>query len=329
MSTNKALYLITTGDQDGVGLEVTAKALISLSKKKSFLRDNVFFIYISNSKEKYVIQLKKKFKTLTVSDESLNNIDLYKNFEIVFIASKLSPPHWVFQASKLCMRGRFSALITAPLSKELIQKSGFSEVGHTEIFRSVSKVNNLYMLFVGRFFNVLLLTGHIPLKQVNRNILKFNDTSLLKNLLQFRKNLAPRIRKKPIAFLGVNPHAGEGGIIDGAAEKKLSSFFSVDNSLLKSTPSFEGPLVPDVAFQKKYWNRYSLFIATYHDQGLIPFKMIHGQDSGVHITFGLPFLRTSVDHGTAKDIFGMNKANPNSMIEAIKWALKLSSSYLP
>jgi 4-hydroxythreonine-4-phosphate dehydrogenase len=85
----------------------------------------------------------------------------------------------------------------------------------------------------------------------------------------------------------------------------------------------EGPLVPDAAFFKENWAKYSVFVANYHDQGLIPFKMIHGQESGIHITLGLPFVRTSVDHGTAKNIFGKNKADARSMKLAIDWALKL------
>ncbi len=85
-----------------------------------------------------------------------------------------------------------------------------------------------------------------------------------------------------------------------------------------------GPLVPDAAFFKENWDKFSVYVANYHEQGLIPFKMIHGQESGLHITMGLPFVRTSVDHGTAKNIFGRNKANPASMRLAIEWAIQLS-----
>ena len=83
------------------------------------------------------------------------------------------------------------------------------------------------------------------------------------------------------------------------------------------------PMVPDVAFSKDNWQKYSFYVCPYHDQGLIPFKMINGNDTGVHITAGLPFIRTSVDHGTAKDIFNKNRANPGSMVDAIKLAINL------
>ena len=86
----------------------------------------------------------------------------------------------------------------------------------------------------------------------------------------------------------------------------------------------EGPLVPDYAFFKENCKKYSVYVTPYHDQGLIPFKMIHGRESGVHITMGLPFIRTSVDHGTAKNIFGQNKADATSMYEALDWAIRLS-----
>ena len=114
--------------------------------------------------------------------------------------------------------------------------------------------------------------------------------------------------------MGLNPHAGEKGIIGNC-----------EADLFRKLPSaFSGPLVPDAAFLKKNWKTYSLYLCLYHDQGLIPFKLVHGQDSGVHITLGLPFLRTSVDHGTAEDIFNKNVANHASMLEAIQLNLQLA-----
>ena len=121
------------------------------------------------------------------------------------------------------------------------------------------------------------------------------------------------MKTKKIAVLGLNPHAGEGGLI-GNLEKTL--FARLPKGVV-------GPLVPDAAFLKKNWPLYSIFVCLYHDQGLIPFKMQHGQDSGAHLTLGLAFVRTSVDHGTAVDIFNKNVANPNSMLEAIKLNIQL------
>ena len=100
-----------------------------------------------------------------------------------------------------------------------------------------------------------------------------------------------------------------------------------EKRLFKKLPKdADGPLVPDAAFLKKNWSKYSLFVCLYHDQGLIPFKMHHGQDSGVHLTLGLPFIRTSVDHGTAVDLFNKNLANYASMLEAIKLNIQLTGA---
>ena len=101
------------------------------------------------------------------------------------------------------------------------------------------------------------------------------------------------------------------------------NYLSKQIKLNKGKLNIKGPLVPDAAFLKSNWGKFSVYLCPYHDQGLIPFKAIHGQDSGVHVTLGLPFVRTSVDHGTAKEIFGKNIANPNSMKEALLLAVRL------
>ncbi|MES2962733.1 MAG: 4-hydroxythreonine-4-phosphate dehydrogenase PdxA, partial [Bdellovibrionota bacterium] len=119
----------------------------------------------------------------------------------------------------------------------------------------------------------------------------------------------------------LNPHAGEEGLI---GESELDVHAKALAFAAEKKIAVEGPLVPDAAFFEKNWKRYSVFVANYHDQGLIPFKMIHGQESGIHVTMGLPFVRTSVDHGTAKDIFGKDKADPRSMYQALEWAIRLS-----
>jgi 4-hydroxythreonine-4-phosphate dehydrogenase len=122
-----------------------------------------------------------------------------------------------------------------------------------------------------------------------------------------------------LAIVGVNPHAGEQGLL-GDEEALLRQLLGAD---------VRGPLVPDAAFLPANWGLYSVYVCPYHDQGLIPFKLVHGFDSGVHMTLGLPFIRTSVDHGTAKDIFGKNKARAGSMKDAITTAIRLAKEKFP
>uniref|UniRef100_UPI0039E623D4 4-hydroxythreonine-4-phosphate dehydrogenase PdxA n=1 Tax=Bdellovibrio sp. TaxID=28201 RepID=UPI0039E623D4 len=198
---------------------------------------------------------------------------------------------------------------------------GFKDLGHTDILKRLSKTQYVNMGFVGNKFNVVLATAHEPLSQIAKTLnLQVLQEALL-NANELRKKLPATQKSKPIGILGLNPHAGERGLI-GHEETDL--FPKILAFAHKRKIPVEGPLVPDAAFFPNNWKRFSLYLALYHDQGLIPFKMIHGQDSGVHISLGIPFVRTSVDHGTAKDIFGKNKANPQSMIDALRWAIKLA-----
>jgi 4-hydroxythreonine-4-phosphate dehydrogenase len=191
-----------------------------------------------------------------------------------------------------------------------VKASGLKFMGHTGAFRQLCPKSKMHMAFAGKEFNVLLASDHMALESVPKFLNKKTVAEAIKSALEFKSLLGS---KKKIAILGLNPHAGESGMI-GNFEKKYLSNLPKD---------VVGPLVPDAAFLKTNWKKYSVFICLYHDQGLIPFKLVHGQDSGVHITMGLPFIRTSVDHGTAFDLYKKNLANPASMLDAIHLNLKL------
>ncbi len=329
---NKKTLLVTTGDSDGVGFEVTAKALVSLPKV--FFKTSEVCVFVTkNFEKKYFTLLCKSFRVVTLHlSSSAFSLDALvaqtasKKPCLYFVVCSDSPPAWIFSLAGLCLNSPSSlALITAPLSKTLIKAAGYSEIGHTEILATVSKSNSLYMAFVGMYFNVVLLTGHIPLKAASDAFKKIQWDTIRQLIDDFIPGL--RWPKKPVGVLGVNPHAGEKGLITGGEEAMVTSQIEKINKSQSKT-KWEGPLVPDAAFLKANWSRYSVYLCGYHDQGLIPFKAIHGQDSGVHVTLGLPFIRTSVDHGTAKEIFGKNRANPNSMIEALLLAKKLLNKKL-
>lgn len=317
---SKIKVVLTTGDVDGIGLEVTAKALNHLGPQR-----NVQFILwrakeaFKSPNKKYLDLIDKKWTRVTV--QSLEEALTLNGPNLIDIASDLSPAHWVEESAKACLKKTVSGIATAPLSKVTIQEAGFKDLGHTDILKRISKTKDVHMGFVGEKFNVVLATGHIPIKKVSETINFKVLTSALQNVDKLRQSLPNSVQKKPIGILGLNPHAGEDGLI---GEEEIHIFKKLNLWCKKLKIPIEGPLVPDAAFFSSNWNRYSVFLALYHDQGLIPFKMIHGQDSGVHISLGIPFVRTSVDHGTAKDIFGKNKANPNSMIDAVRWAIKLA-----
>jgi 4-hydroxythreonine-4-phosphate dehydrogenase len=306
---------ITTGDSDGIGLEVTLKALRKLGPKKSVS----FQLYMPQRVPSHLKDLHKQ--VVRQFSQSIH-----------WMHSSDSPAHWVELSAQACMRRETSALVTAPLSKETILNSGLKDVGHTDILKRISKSTNLHMGFMGRYFHVVLATGHTSLRNVSSQITFSGLQAAYESALLMLPHLKTSVAQRPLALVGLNPHAGENGIIGDEEVTTYSQFIASINSVgghsraqktnQPGRAKIIGPLVPDAAFLKSNWSRFSIYICSYHDQGLIPFKMVHGFSSGVHITLGLPFLRVSVDHGTAKDIFKLNTADCGSMYEALKLAIK-------
>jgi len=199
-------------------------------------------------------------------------------------------------------------LITLPLSKEWVNKAGIKGFrGHTETLATYYK-RPTFMMMSGERLNVIPLTTHVPLKDVVKELKRFSwkDLSSALRRSQFLKN--PKI-----AYLGLNPHAGEGGKI-GDEE---STILSVGAKILRKTKfQVEGPLSADSAFLPGA-KTYDLYLAGYHDQGLIPFKLLEGK-KGVNITLGLDFTRVSPDHGTAFDIAGKGISDPTGLISCLE-----------
>lgn len=313
---SKLRIALTTGDVDGIGFEVTAKALHHLGPQKGVQ----FLLWRpEGASKKYLSLIDQKFERITVDDLS-QALEIEGPY-LIDIASDLAPAEWVELSAKACLKKDVHALATAPLSKTSIKAAGFKDLGHTDILKRLSRAKHVHMGFVGEKFNVVLATAHLPVKDITKHLSFSTLAEALINANELRKKLPAAQAKKPIGVLGLNPHAGEAGLI---GQEELLFFPELVSFAKEKKIPFEGPLVPDAAFFPENWKKYSVYLSLYHDQGLIPFKMIHGQDSGVHMTLGIPFIRTSVDHGTAKDIFGKNKANPNSMIDAVRWAAKLA-----
>lgn len=316
---------ITSGDPDGIGFEVSAKSLFELGPQDGV----AFYLFRDTKQEKkqprYFKLLDQKFSRLTFttvraalafSDLLDQTLSFEKNF-LFDLALEETAAEWVIMCTRLCHQGHLTSLVTGPLSKTLIKKSGFNYVGHTGIFRHYYPKSSFFMAFKGQHFNVVLMSDHIALKDVEKSI---DNAKFLKTYFEACLNFQNRLlRKKKLVLLGLNPHAGEKGIIGGFEEKLLKSAWF---KKLFSRRMI-GPISADGAFLKKNWSKFSTYMSLYHDQGLIPFKTVHGQDSGVHITLGLPFIRTSVDHGTAKELFNKNRAVHLSMRDAILYNIRL------
>ena len=221
------------------------------------------------------------------------------------------------KAVELALDRDVSGIVTAPISKRAVNMAGFKWPGHTEMLSELTHTKDYAMTFVGGPLRIVLVTTHTALRKVPPLI---SAGRILKTIRLAKKACDMLGIKSPkIAVAGLNPHAGEVGLFGKEEIKKINP--AVREALKEGIP-VAGPFPPDVVFHKAYGGEFDLIVCMYHDQGLIPLKMI-AFDKGVNMTVGLPFIRTSPDHGTAYDIAWKGIANPSSMIEAIKLAAKL------
>jgi 4-hydroxythreonine-4-phosphate dehydrogenase len=213
--------------------------------------------------------------------------------------------------------GELAAIITAPISKTWARRAGFAFPGHTEMLASRLGVRDVVMLFAGPRLKVALATVHVALGEVARTL---TSDGLRTTLAIVARALVAdfAIAEPRIGVVGLNPHAGEGGLL-GTEDRDV-----IAPALTPLPPArLSGPLVPDAAFRDLLERRYDALVAMYHDQGLIPVKLIDF-DEAVNVTLGLPIVRTSPDHGTAYDIAGTGRARAVSMQRALALAADLA-----
>ena len=235
------------------------------------------------------------------------------------------------EAVALANSGQIDAIVTGPIHKARMAEIGFAFPGQTEFFAARSGTKNYAMLLTGGMITVALVTTHVPLRSVAQLLKKSEIVrvgKLLDSFLLLRGIAQPRI-----AVAGLNPHAGESGNIGreeneiiGPAVHELQS--AINGGPPRTNPQsaiFEGPISPDTLFFHLANGKWDAALCMYHDQGLIPLKL-HAFHSGVNVTLGLPFPRTSPDHGTAFDIAGKGIASPDSMIAAINLAIELAKT---
>ncbi|TVL98295.1 MAG: 4-hydroxythreonine-4-phosphate dehydrogenase PdxA [Candidatus Brocadia sp. WS118] len=224
----------------------------------------------------------------------------------------------VIRGINLAMSGHIDALVTAPICKAAVHLGGYGYPGHTEMLQIFSGAKQVVMLMVGGKLRVAFATTHIALKDVPQAITVEN---ILETITITDNHLKQYfgIKKPRIAVCGLNPHAGEEGIF-GDEERKV--IIPAIEKAKKKGIECGGPFSADTVYNKALKGIYDVVVAIYHDQGAIPLKF-HAFETGVNITLGIPFIRTSPDHGTAYDIAGKGIADPHSMMEAIKMAVKM------
>ncbi|VVC75051.1 4-hydroxythreonine-4-phosphate dehydrogenase [Aquicella siphonis] len=222
------------------------------------------------------------------------------------------------KAAALCLKKQSHAIVTGPVHKGIINQAGIPFSGHTEFFAKYCQVPQTIMLFVVKDLKVALATTHLPLSAVSAAITKTHLQTIL-TLLNTELKHRFQIKTPRILVCGLNPHAGEGGYL---GREEIDTINPVLESLRAQGLLIEGALPADTIFTPKYLNRADVVLAMYHDQAL-PLVKYLGFGHAVNVTLGLPFIRTSVDHGTALDIAGTKKADAGSLEAALTLAIAM------
>jgi 4-phospho-D-threonate 3-dehydrogenase / 4-phospho-D-erythronate 3-dehydrogenase len=321
---SKKIVLLSIGDPLGIGPEICIKACLNKTitqkcspvivgdidvLKKTSKKKNIYWNIV-----KYPLDIQIKKNTINVFNAQkykIKNIKIHKPAKISGLASF----NYIQEAINLIKKNWTNILVTAPISKQSWELANLKYHAHTEALADITKTKKYAMIFVNNRARVILLTRHIPISLVAKNINKKTFEESINLGVDFLNSIG--IKKKRIGICGLNPHAGDDGIIGN--EEKL-----ILKPVIKKITNADiiGPESADSIFYKMLNNKIDLVIAMYHDQGIVPLKAI-SYYTCVNITWGLPIIRTSPGHGTAFDIAGKNIANETSMIEAILWALKI------
>jgi len=317
---------ITMGDPGGIGAEIIVKAL----RSPKVSRVSIPIIIGNSVVMKETLRVLKVPSTLRIirspeeAKPSKNSIDCI-DIGIMNKIKKNKPTakggracvSYIKKAVEFALHKSVDGIVTAPISKEALKMAGLSWPGHTEMLADFTRTKDYAMMFIGEPLRIILVTIHIALKDLPRSI---TQEKIVKTI-RFAKKACDmlKIKNPRIAVAGLNPHAGEAGRF---GDEEIKNIIPAIQEARKEHIPVSGPYPPDTVFYKAYKGEIDIVVCMYHDQGLIPLKMI-AFDRGVNLTLGLPFIRTSPDHGTAYDIAWKGIASPSSMIEAIKVAAKL------
>ncbi|MCA9772313.1 MAG: 4-hydroxythreonine-4-phosphate dehydrogenase PdxA, partial [Myxococcales bacterium] len=229
---------------------------------------------------------------------------------------------YIRAATDGCLGGVFDAMATAPITKKAMRDAGHPWPGHTEMLAEFTGSDDYAMMLAGDRLRVVLVTIHEPIRRVADLVTREEVERKLRVTIRCLREWWG-IERPRIAVMGLNPHAGEQGTIGDEDQRIVAP--AVEAVRATEVVDVEGPLAADSAFYFAQDGRYDAVLCMYHDQGLIPLKMLHFRD-GINVTLGLPIIRTSVDHGTAYDLAGTGEADPASMVEAIRWAVRLAAT---
>lgn len=322
MTAFKPHIVISSGEPAGIGLDLCV--LLSTKKFPAFIS----VVGDKNALADRAAQLNKSitfYENTSIEHKgdhslSIHHIPACENIQTGLLNPKNN--QYVIDVLNFaldgCLNKSFDALVTAPIHKSIINESQ-PFTGHTEYIAHYTDTKNEVMMLTSKTMKVALVTTHVPLSQVSRLI---TSEKLEQTLRTIHRDLIHRfkINSPKIFVAGLNPHAGENGIL---GLEEINILTPVINKLKLEGMLIEGPLPADTLFTEKYIQKADCFLAMYHDQGLAVFK--HANFGlGVNVTLGLPIIRTSVDHGTAIDLAGLGNIDPNSFYSAIDLAIDLA-----
>ncbi len=326
----KPLIVITMGDPAGIGPEIIAKVI---DNAEILLLCRPVVIGDAGVMKKLIEEMRLSVTVNSIA--SLDQADPAEGRLDVLDLKNVDPTahHWgkpnassgnavvayIKKAVELTMRDEADAMVTAPISKEMMNAAGHHYAGHTELLADLTKTKEYGMMFVGGGLRLILTTIHVALKDVHRHVTQENVLKTLRLAHQATKFLG--INKPRIGVAALNPHAGEGGLF--GSEEWDAIMPAVIEARGEGIDASD-PIPADTLFYKARNNHFDILVAMYHDQGLAPLKMV-AFGNAVNVTVGLPIIRTSVDHGTAYDIAGKGCADPASLLEAIRLAVKMST----
>ncbi len=342
MKEIKPLIGISVGDPAGIGPEITAKALalpeiydicrpVAVAESR-VMREAVRFSGLGLEVRPVAAPGEGLFRCGVLDVLDLKNIDGASiRHKAVSAETGRASFEYVKRVIDLALGGVIDATVTGPISKEAINLAGFHYSGHTEIFADFTHTKEYAMLLVHDRFRVIHVSTHLPLREACNRVKK--DRVLRVIRLGYDAVRKFGVENPRIAVAGLNPHAGENGLM---GREEIEEIEPAIRQARAEGVRVEGPLPPDTVFSKMQGGQYDLVVVMYHDQGHIPTKVIGfqyddrtgawGSVSGVNITCGLPIIRVSVDHGTAFDKAGEGRANPESMVDAIRIAARLASA---
>jgi len=330
------------GDPAGIGPEITAKAL-SLPEiydicrplvvaEAGIMEDTVKFSKLDGEIHAVSSPGEGIYKNGTLDVLDMKNIDA-KSIRHKVVSSECGRAsfEYVKRVIELAMTGEIDASVTGPINKEAINQAGFHYSGHTEIYADLTHTEDYAMMLMHEQFRVIHVSTHVSLREACDRVKRERVYKVIKLGYETVKRLG--IENPKIAVAGLNPHAGETGLF---GREEIEEIEPAIKQAQGEGLIVEGPIPPDTVFSKMQGGQYDIVVVMYHDQGHIPTKLLGFQYdektktwdsvSGVNITLGLPIIRVSVDHGTAFGKAGEGRANPESMIQAIKIAARLASS---